>query len=253
MLAALLLAAVSGCQRPIDAPAVAEDPKAVALTVDYDAALAREDYVVAELLGRLITQRWPDSAGARHVRSGFAVVVEQADRQRERKRLADLWTWHAVPHAGGEGTVYTGFIWAIEPSDPRDPMFRLVLRNHPEWGTSAYLLYDGSRPGTPGLPVPPPSASGIASPWQCPPPACQLRIRFDDGLPRTYSAYEPDEAGTGALFIVEYDALLDAIEKAHWMQIEPGLIAADPARALSFEVGGFDRSRLAARDSTPTP
>lgn len=240
-----------GCQKRADeAPPVVDNAKVVALTADYDAALARKDYVVAELLGRLITQRWPGSASARRVLGGFAVVVEQAEKQRERKRLADLWTWHAVPHTAGKGVVYTGFIWAVEPGAPHDPMFRLVLRNHPEWGNSAYLLHDRSRPATSGL------LSTVAaesrSPWNCPPPVCEIQIRFDAGPTHTYSAYEPDEVGTSALFIVEYDALVDAMEQAHWMQIEAGLIVADPNRVLRLEVGGFNRSRLAA-DSTHTP
>lgn len=227
------------------------------LSRQYDAALHREDFALAQILGNLVLTQHPASPEAQRIRPGFAVVQVRAEAQRDHKRQADLWTYHAVPQADGKGTVYTGFLWAqAEPGSPL-PAVRLVLRNHPEWGLSAYLLAESgvatSPHSTPLVPHPPavPTANGAGaavSPYRCELPACSIRLSFDDGPEQAYTAYEPDQAGTGALFIEEYPRLIQAIGSNHWLRID--LPVAGGTRPIRFEVGGFVATRLSA-SSTP--
>lgn len=224
------------------------------LGAQYDAALTREDFALAQILGKLVLAQHPASPEAQRIRPDFADVEKRAEAQRDHKRQADLWTYHAVPMADGKGIVYTGFLWAHAELGSRLPAVRLVLRNHPEWGLSAYLLLDAApRPAAasalppapaPEAPVPPAGDAATASPYRCPDPACHIELRFDDGAAQTFTAYEPDERRTGALFIEEYDALTAAMEAAQWMRID--LPTPAGTRELRFEVAGFDPSRLVA-------
>lgn len=252
-LAVLLVLAGCGPRAPTAAELAQRQQarEAQELGVQYDAALAREDFALAQILGKLVLARHSASPEAQRIRPDFADVEARAEVQRDHKRQADLWTYHAVPMADGKGTVYTGFLWAQAEPGSRLPAVRLVLRNHPEWGLSAYLLTEsGSAADTHSTqPNPPPpagpaghGAGEAASPYRCESPACSINLSFDDGAAQAYTAYEPDQAGTGALFIEEYPRLLDAIGGSRWMRID--LPVADGLRPLRFEVGGFERARL---------
>jgi len=255
-LAVLLVLAGCGPRAPTAAELAQRQQarEAQELGAQYDAALTREDFALAQILGTLVLARHPASPEAQRIRPDFADVEERAEAQRDRKRQADLWTYHAVPMADGKGTVYTGFLWAQAEPGSRLPAVRLVLRNHPEWGLSAYLLLDvAPRPAAasaappapaPEAPLPPAGDATSISPYRCPDPACHIALRFDDGPARTFTAYEPDERRTGALFIEEYDALTAAMEAARWMRIE--LPTPAGMRELRFEVAGFAPGRLAA-------
>jgi hypothetical protein len=231
--------------------------KAQQMAAQYDAAVTREDFALAQILGNIVLVQYPGSAEAARIRPVYTQIIAAAEQQRDRKRQADLWTYHAVPNKHGVGTVYTGFIWALAAPDSREPSIRLVLRNHPEWGLSAYLLLDRARrPGAPGdssVPdvgaahaTPPPAGNiagdRVASPYHCPEPACHISIRFDGGAAQIFTAYEPDERGTGALFIEDYALLTAAIEAAQWMTIDMPTPAG--IRELRFEVAGYDPQRL---------
>lgn len=231
--------------------------KAQQIAAQYDAAVTREDFALAQILGNIVLVQYPGSAEAARIRPVYTQIIAAAEQQRDRKRQADLWTYHAVPNKHGAGTVYTGFIWALDAPDSHEPSIRLVLRNHPEWGLSAYLLLDRARrPGAPGdssAPDPgaahapqPSSGTGVGaplgSPYLCPEPACHISVRFDDGAAQTFTAYEPDERGTGALFIEDYAVLTAAIETAQWMAID--MPTAAGIRELRFEVAGYDPQRL---------
>lgn len=231
--------------------------KAQQMAAQYDAAVAREDFALAQILGNIVLVQYPGSTEATRIRPGYTQIIKRAEQQRDRKRQADLWTYHAVPNKHGAGTVYTGFIWALDAPDSREPSIRLVLRNHPEWGLSAYLLLDRARrPGAPDdssapdvgaarATLPPAGSAAdapLASPYRCPEPACNISIRFDDGPAQIFTAYEPDERGTGALFIEDYAVLTAAIEAAQWMRIDVPTPAG--IRELRFEVAGYAPSRL---------
>lgn len=256
MLAALwALTLLAGCgpRAPSAAELAQRQQARVAqeLGAQYDAARAREDFALAQILGKLVLAQHPASPEAQRMRPDFAEVEQRAEAQRERKRQADLWTYHAVPMADAKGTVYTGFLWAqVEPGSPL-PAVRLVLRNHPEWGLSAYLLSESGaaakRHFTQPNPPPPAATASLGegkadSPYRCESPACSINLSFDDGAAHPFTAYEPDQTGTGALFIEEYPRLLAAMADSRWMQID--LPVADGLRPLRFDVGGFEPARL---------
>lgn len=254
----LVLALLTGCgPRAPTATELAQlqqAREARELGAQYDAALTREDFALAQILGKLVLSQHSASPEAQRIRPDFAEVEKRAEAQRDQKRQADLWTYHAVPMADGKGIVYTGFIWAKAEPGSRLPAVRLVLRNHPEWGLSAYLLLD-SAPSpagastappapVPEAPVAPVGDVSTASPYRCPDPACHIALHFDDGPAQTFTAYEPDERRTGALFIEEYDALTAAVKGARWMRIN--LPTPAGTRQLRLEVAGFDPGRLTA-------
>lgn len=229
-----------------------QEREAIELGRQYDGAIARDDFALAQILGNLVLTRHPNSADALRIRPAFAEVGRRARAQRDHKRQADLWTYHAVPQADGNGSVNTGFIWAQADPGSRQSDVRLVLRNHPEWGLSAYLLIESGRGPSVGKGPPPPpapaaalgAASPSASPYRCPDPACNISLSFDDQATQTFTAYQPDQAGTGALFIEEYARLVEGIGSSHWLRID--LPVAGGTRPIRFEVGGFVVSHLGA-------
>lgn len=258
VLVSVLLACAPKGPTPEQLAQRAAAAKAQQMAAQYDAAVARDDFALAQILGNIVLVQYPGSAEARRIRPDYPQIVVRAAKQRDRKRQADLWTYHAVPSKEGSGTVYTGFIWAVDAPGSREPSVRLVLRNHPEWGLSAYLLMDRARRpdaaadrsapdigvARPGGPPDVKSAGApLASPYHCPEPACNITIRFDDGPAQTFTAYEPDERGTGALFIEDYATLTAAIESAQWMTID--MPTPDGVRELRFEVAEYAPSRLA--------
>jgi len=226
--------------------------KAQQMAAQYDAAVAREDFALAQILGNIVLVQYPDSTAATRIHPLYPQIIERAAQQRDRKRQADLWTYHAVPSKSGPGTVYTGFIWAVDAPDSHEPSIRLVLRNHPEWGLSAYLLLDRTRrpgalvdssaPDIGAARASQTAAAAGAGPYLCPEPACNITIRFDDGAAQTFTAYEPDERGTGALFIEDYALLTAAIDAAQWMAID--MPTAAGIRELRLEVAGYAAQRL---------
>ena len=129
------------------------------------------------------------------------------------------------------GIQHTAAIYSqVEPMSEEEgapapiPDARLILRRHPEWGESAYLVLTQKT-------------------LQCGPP-CRLKIRFDDGEPQRYTG-DPADTGTGpALFIEDRDRFLAAMTEATRVRIE-----LPPSGALvpvfEFEVGGFQPARHA--------
>jgi hypothetical protein len=93
-----------------------------------------------------------------------------------------------------------------------------VLRRHPEWGESAYLVLQMST-------------------LRCGPP-CRLKIRFDDAPAREFAG-EPADTGTGpALFIKDEPGFLKAMSEAERVRIElprNGVLVP----TFEFEVGGY--------------
>ena len=145
---------------------------------------------------------------------------------REGRRLIQLWDYQANPAAGGiqhRASLYSRV--AVDQETGRAlaiPDAQLILRRHPEWGESAYLVLTQRT-------------------LQCGPP-CRLKIRFDDGEDQAFEG-DPADTGTGpALFIVDRDSFLQALSGATRVRIElPRSGALVPV--FEFEVGGFQPAR----------
>ena len=148
---------------------------------------------------------------------------EELEALLEKRRLANLWDYQAIPVEGG-GTQHTAAIYSkvvmpLEEGTPAPtPDARLILRRHPDWGDSVYLVLEMSA-------------------LRCGPP-CRLSIRFDDAPAREFAG-EPADTGTGpALFIKDEAAFREALMQAQSLRIElPRSGALVPV--FEFEVGGF--------------
>ncbi len=92
-------------------------------------------------MGKDIVSRFPDSDAAKEVQQTLPAIEKRYEANREKNRLAALWTYQVAPMAGG--TQSTASIYSTRRGDGEQ--VRLVLRRHTSWGQSAFLY--GSKPG----------------------------------------------------------------------------------------------------------
>lgn len=219
MLACLVL--LAACQ-PQEVDPAFDEAKGAGLLAAYEAARADGDYETAEARGDELRQRHGETQAAAAMRRSLEAVRVEAEAMRERRRLVQLWDYQSIPAAGG--IQHSASIHSRVPVDPETgralavPDAQLILRRHPEWGDSAYLVLTQKS-------------------LSCGPP-CRLQIRFDEGETFSYEG-DPADTGTGpALFIVDRDRFLQAMREARRVRIELPR-SAHLAPVVEFEVGGF--------------
>lgn len=216
----VLLFALSACQ-PAEVDPAFDEAKGAQLLAVYEAARADGDFEIAEARGDELRQRHGETQAAATMRRTIDEVRAQAERMRENRRLLGLWEYQEIPAAGGIQN--TAALYSRVEVDPESdvaaqPDARLILRRHPEWGESAYLVL-------------------AQQALQCGPP-CVLQIRFDDGAAQSYAG-DPADTGTGpALFIEERDRFLAAMTDAQRVRIELPR-SGHLVPVFEFEVGGF--------------
>ncbi|HEX5757508.1 MAG TPA: hypothetical protein VFY12_14315 [Arenimonas sp.] len=221
---ALLLASCAASEPP------GPDPAALAQAQDwlaqYEKLRAEKRFAEAEEVADRLLSRHAESDAAKVLAETLPSLREQAEQQREGYRLAGLWEYQTIDL--DQGQQRTAAIYSYVDTDPEMdvqpvPDARLVLRRHPSWGRSAYLLLNQSR-------------------LQCGPP-CRITLRFDSGEPQPWQG-KPADSGQGpALFIVDEARFLEALRGAQRIRFElPKSGALVPA--FEFEVGGFQPERL---------
>lgn len=222
--AVLLLAACAPAEP--EGPSPAELVKAEQGVADYLQLRQDGQFERAEARADALLKRYPDSGIERTLRQTLPDTRQQAEVQREQRRLADLWDYQRIPVTGGEQR--TAALYSVSETDPEAevvpvPDARLVLRRHPEWGRSAYLLLNQRAQA-------------------CPAP-CTLQLRFDRGEPQAWRGKLADSGSGPAMFIVEEARFLAAMREAKRLRIElPQSGALVPA--FEFELAGFDPQRL---------
>lgn len=222
---ALLLA---GCDRGPRAPDPAQQAEDAATEGAQLYAQLRElgRLEQAEFAGRTVLEKYPDSAAAAEVRQTYDALHAELEGQRAARRLAELWVYHAMPEEGGmvrTATIHrSGDDTSTAVADDAESL-RMVLRRHPEWGQSVYLLVGNGD-------------------FDCAETGCSVAIAFDQGEATDWEATVSHEGPLPALFIEDDAAFIDALDAAGWVGIEAPLSVA-PARPLRFEVAGFDRAR----------
>ncbi len=175
-----------------------------------------------------LVKRYPGSAAAREVEAEIAELRAKAESERERAHLEGLWTYHAVPYEEGEGTIFTGFLYSrgaagTSPAAEDEPRLRLVIRRHPDWGESVYLLSD-------------------AGAWTCTEP-CPIRIGFGEGDWMEAPGTPADSGSAPALFIErDFASLLGDLRSSRLFRVEVPLQAGPTV--FTFEIGGLDPKRL---------
>lgn len=222
----LILAACSdgNAPPPVD-PAVAAKAAAEARAakegVLYDQMRQSGSWDVATSLGNEILSKYPGTQTAQRVQQTIAGTRAKSAANADAHRLAGLWSYTATAEDGG--TQYAAAITTRQPLKLANARLRLVLRQHPQWGRSVYLLLDNAR-------------------FDCKGGCTTLPVSFDGAKPLHMKATIPP-TGEPALFIDDDKGFLAKLEKAKTVAIGvnvKGVGAFDAA----FEVGGFDASKL---------
>jgi len=140
-LAALLAACSDDAAQRQAAEAAAARAEAVAgqmlRNLEESEAAGRPD--LARAFAEDLVGRFPDTAAGRRAAERLPAIRMAAEAGLEARRLQGLWTYHEVEDAAAGGAVRTAFIYG-QPVEGELPPLRLVLRRHPAWGQSAYLL-----------------------------------------------------------------------------------------------------------------
>ena len=222
----LFLAACAGDEGEPGELSAADQAKATALFDSYESARNGKSWEVAESHADKLRGQFPDSDAAAKLAASLEQVRAQAEQVRQSRRLGELWDYQSI--AVGKGVQRSAAIYNLTvPAEEGQPLptpdAQLVLRDHPSWGRSAYLLLAQSR-------------------FSCGSP-CAMQIRFDDVQARRYTGKQADSGKGPALFIEDEQGFIDAMGNAERVRIElPKGSGRIPA--LVFEVAGYDPDRF---------
>ncbi len=192
---------------------------------NYVQARDAGQYDLAQAYARQLLHDAPDSVAAKEVRATLDDTNVKADELRDKRRLRALWSYNTelLDGGGDNNVVYSASIYAT-----KDPNFngdqvpvRLVMRRHPQWGRSAYLVLDHGE-------------------FDCP-PGCKVSVQFDDKPPMMMASSKSDQ-NRQAMFIDDEKTLRDALDQVRVITFQTHVDGRP--RTLSFEVGGFDRAQL---------
>ena len=175
---------------------------------------------IAVNLGDEIVKTYPNTAAAAQVQKTLGELRDKATHDSESKRLSRLWAYNAVPEAGG--TQYSAAI-ASKESLPGNARIRLVLRQHPKWGQSVYLLLDNAT-------------------FDCSKGCATLPVAFDDAPAQRMKATIPP-TGEPALFIDDDKGFIAKMQKAKKVSIDVTIRNVGPKNEV-FEVGGYDAAKM---------
>ena len=192
---------------------------------NYVQARDAGQYELAQAYANQLLHDAPDTVAAHEVQATLADTNIHADEARDKRRLGQLWSYNTEFLTGlGENVVHTAAIYASkDPNDitDSDSKVRLVLRRHPKWGRSVYLVLDHGQ-------------------FDCP-PGCKVSVKFDDQPALQLPASKSDE-NKQAMFIDDEEKLRDALDQIRVVTVKTSVDGRP--RTLSFEVGGFDRAQL---------
>jgi hypothetical protein len=230
LLAIALAVGLAACQQD-DGTAMtpAQADEALKLQHDYEAAVANRNFAGAAEIADKLRRKYPDSEQMKKVRLTLDDTIARAEATLDNARLAALWEYQAV--AAGDGTQYTALIPSRTQMDEdgvplAPPDARMVLRVHPEWGKSAYLLLAQSQ-------------------FACGDP-CTMQIAFDDAPAESFLGKQADSGNGPALFIEERERFYAAMRNAQVVKIMLPSSGGLKAPTLRFDVGGYDANRLGA-------
>jgi glucose/arabinose dehydrogenase len=243
VLSALLcaaLAATTACtdreaQRQAQAAAEAEakEQAATQLQREYDAAVTANNWELARVHGAALLAQYPGTPAATALEASLADVTAKADAAREQRRLAALWNYARV--AAGKGEQRSAAIFskeAVDTGGQAPATVQLVIRDHPEWKRSAYLVLEGGDFDCYG--------------------GCKVKVAFDDAAAKPMSAWRPKTDEAIAMFIEDYRGLWKQMRKSQVLKIEfpvkGGPAKAGGTRTAVFEVGGLDGSQMPGWD-----
>lgn len=225
----LLLTACKGedpqaAARAVAANAAATEQKANAAEKQFEDALAAQNWRLAKGYGELLQLDYPSSQAAQRVKPKLEDVRAKAESETQQRRLAALWSYGDEPQPKG-GHQLSAAIYSQEPVDTNGSgahPVRLIFRDHPEWGRSAYLVLE----------------AGDFDCYQ----GCKLSVTLD-GKPHTLPGTRPKTDEAIAMFIDDHKALWKLAKSGKQLRIEFPTKAVGKRTAI-FEVGGLDATKL---------
>ncbi|MUV13440.1 hypothetical protein [Noviluteimonas gilva] len=227
---ALLLAACGPKDDPQAAAkaAAAESARVEQLAVgkekEFEDAFARSDWKLARGYGDSLQMDYPNSAAAKRIQPKLDVARGHIRDEENTRRLAALWAYQTQPAKGG--TQISAAIYSKQEVDTgggKRPV-RLIFRDHPEWGKSAYLVLEKGD-------------------FDCY-AGCKVKVTIDDGKPKSMAASRPKTDEAIAMFIEDEGALWRMAQQAKTGLSIDFPVKAGGLRTAVFETGGADKSRL---------
>ena len=224
---ALLAACSGGSAPPPPDPAVAakaaQEAKANKQLALYEQMRASGSVDLAAAVGNELVAKYPDTAAAAQTQKTLDAVRTQGAQKAQAQRLSRLWIYTATPEAGG--TQYAAAIESKAPIKALDKRarIRLVLRQHPKWGQSVYLLLDNAT-------------------FDCRKGCATLPVRFDDAKAERMKATIPP-TGEPALFIDPDKEFIAKLQKAKTVAIDV-TIKGGGEQTITFEVGGYNSDKM---------
>ena len=221
---------------PAPAPAPAQDAAAVKANAEAQAEKGLKLYEqmrtngsldIAAQIGAETASKYPDSAAAAKIKETLTDVTAKAKEESEKRRLAGLWAYTVASVKGG--TQYAASIENAPPLSPpgltgRDAKHvHLILRQHPEWGQTVYLMLDNEK-------------------FNCKSGCKMLPISFDGEAAKPWKATIPP-TGEPAIFIDDDQAFIARVLKTKKVAIDVVLLE-QGKKTLVFETGGLDMSHL---------
>lgn len=208
-----------------DAAKLAEsEADAARAAADFDRAVEVGNWPLAKAQADVLFNAHPDSAAAKRVRARYDEVKTKAESARESARMAALWSYDTEAVAGGEqrsASIYAKENVNIDGSGPTP--VRLIFRDHPSWGKSAYLVLQ-------------------AGDFDCY-GGCTVSVSVDDRPAKKLPGTRPKTDEAIAMFIDDQAGLWRMTRDAKAMRIEFP-VKGQGKRSAVFEVGGLDRARL---------
>ena len=201
-----------------------KEQAADAAAKQFDDAVAAQDWRMARNYGEILQVEHPTSAAAARIKLKLEEIKAKAESEQQQQRLSALWSYGDEPVKKG-GRQLSAAIYSQEPVDTdgggAHPI-RLIFRDHPDWGRSAYLVLE-------------------AGDFDCY-KGCKLKITVD-GKSQTLPGSRPKTDEAIAMFIDDYKALWKLAKNGEHLTIEFPTKTVGK-RTADFEVGGLNESKL---------
>ena len=205
------------------AQAAAQERAAEDMARQFDDAVAAQNWHLAKGLGDVLLMDHPASAAAARIKPRLEEIRAKAEAEAQQRRLAALWSYGEEPVKGG--TQLSAAIYSQEPVDTdgggAHPV-RLIFRDHPDWGRSAYLVLE-------------------AGDFDCY-AGCRLKV-VADGKTHALPGSRPRTDEAIAMFIDDHKALWKLAKASKQLSIEFPTKGVG-RKTVDFEVGGLDARKL---------
>lgn len=210
--------------RAAAAQAAAEEQQAETMAGQFDDAVAAQNWQLAKGYGDILQIEHPSSAAAARIKPRLDEIKARAEAAQQQARLQALWAYGDEP-VGKDGHQLSAAIYSQEPVDTdgsgAKPV-RLIFRDHPDWGRSAYLVLE-------------------AGDFDCY-AGCKLKVTVD-GKPHSLPGSRPKTDEAIAMFIEDHKALWKLAKAGKQLSIEFPTKSVG-RKTAEFEVGGLDPAKL---------